>query len=361
LPIGVARAIELASHEGYPGHHVYNGLLESGLVRTLGWPEYQVYPLFSPQSLIAEGTADFGVGLAFPGDEKLKLTRQLFKLAGFDPKEAKQYLSVVSEARALAPATIEAARNYREGRATAEQTAGWLQQWTLASPERAAQRVQFFDTYGAYIVNYTYGEELVRGYVERHGDATPGSPKQWEAFRALLTTPRVPTDLAPDVGVPAIAFSPSAALAPASTPPLKPIVPVQVIAPPASPSPPAGAAPPKRYPLVQVVPPSLRLAEPPLALAASSPAAPPSIPAPTDTPPQPEQSTDAVVHGAVVDLVAFEGFMLTQPTPAQFHERYPDVKLILPGQIASKEFRLDHSRYFAKLDAAGRIISGKFM
>jgi hypothetical protein len=67
LPIPIDRAIDLACHEGYPGHHVYNALLEKTLVRDRGCVEFSVYPLFSPQSLIAEGTANFGIEVAFPG------------------------------------------------------------------------------------------------------------------------------------------------------------------------------------------------------------------------------------------------------------------------------------------------------
>ncbi|MCB1037006.1 MAG: hypothetical protein KDD47_24475, partial [Acidobacteria bacterium] len=52
LPIRIDRAVDLACHEGYPGHHVYNLLLEQKLVEERGWPEYQIYALFSPQSLI---------------------------------------------------------------------------------------------------------------------------------------------------------------------------------------------------------------------------------------------------------------------------------------------------------------------
>lgn len=67
LPIEANFALRLACHEGYPGHHVYNALLEDRLVRKRGWIEYTVYPLYSPQSLIAEGSADYGLELAFPG------------------------------------------------------------------------------------------------------------------------------------------------------------------------------------------------------------------------------------------------------------------------------------------------------
>ncbi|MGE3189577.1 MAG: hypothetical protein AB7N90_07835, partial [Vicinamibacterales bacterium] len=71
LPIYIDRAIDLACHEGYPGHHVYNVLLEKHLVRDRGWVEFTVYPLFSPQSLIAEGTANFGIEVAFSRDERV--------------------------------------------------------------------------------------------------------------------------------------------------------------------------------------------------------------------------------------------------------------------------------------------------
>jgi hypothetical protein len=57
-----------------------------------GWVEFSVYPLFSPQSLIAEGSANYGIRLAFPGDEKLAFERKtLYPLAGLDPATAQTY------------------------------------------------------------------------------------------------------------------------------------------------------------------------------------------------------------------------------------------------------------------------------
>src|SRR4029079_3498569 len=92
LPIMIDRAIDLACHEGYPGHHVYNTLLEKNLVKDRGWVEYSVYALFSPQSLIAEGTANYGIDVAFPGDERMHFERDvLYPLAGLDPARAEEY------------------------------------------------------------------------------------------------------------------------------------------------------------------------------------------------------------------------------------------------------------------------------
>ena len=64
--------------------------------------------------------------------------------------------------------------------------------------------------------------------------------------------------------------------------------------------------------------------------------------------------------GFVTDLTSFEQFIAAQPTPEQFRVRYPDVTLALPGSINTKELRLNNSRYFAQLDAQGRISGGKF-
>src|SRR5262245_26326748 len=88
LPIYIDRAVDLAAHEGYPGHHVYNSLLEKNLVHDRGWPEFSVYALFSPQSLIAEGTANFGRDVAFPTKtERMKFEKEvLFPAAGIDSK-----------------------------------------------------------------------------------------------------------------------------------------------------------------------------------------------------------------------------------------------------------------------------------
>jgi len=76
LPVYIDRAIDLAAHEGYPGHHVYNALLEKNLVRDRGWVEFSVYALFSPQSLIAEGTANFGREVVFTKPERLAFEKK---------------------------------------------------------------------------------------------------------------------------------------------------------------------------------------------------------------------------------------------------------------------------------------------
>ena len=196
LPIFIDRAIDLACHEGYPGHHVYNLLLEAHLVNERGWREFTIYPLFSPQSLIAEGSANFGIDVAFPGQDRVAFERDvLFPLAGLDPSTADRYYRVLSRLDGLSYAGNEAARGYLDGRLTAPQAAAWLVTYTLSSRQRAEQRVRFFDQYRSYVINYNYGKDLVRRFVEGRG-GTPDHPDaRWRVFRELVSSPRLPSGL----------------------------------------------------------------------------------------------------------------------------------------------------------------------
>ncbi|HEY9132192.1 MAG TPA: hypothetical protein VIM98_10585, partial [Dyella sp.] len=71
-------------------------------------------------------------------------------------------------------------------------------------------------------------------------------------------------------------------------------------------------------------------------------------------------SAPPVVHGYVTDTTAFQAFIATHPTPAQFRTTYPDVQLVLPNTITTMDFRSNNSRYFAELDKDGRIVGGHF-
>ncbi len=196
LPIYIDRAIDLAAHEGYPGHHVYNSLLEAHLARERGWVEFTVYALFSPQSLIAEGTANFGIEVAFPGKERVEFEqRTLFPLAGLDASGAEQYYVIHNFTSALNYAHNEAARGYLDGKMTRDQAEEWLVTYALMSPDRAKQRVRFIDVYRSYVINYNLGQDLVRNYVDLRGGTADNPAKRWEEFKTLISSPRLPSGL----------------------------------------------------------------------------------------------------------------------------------------------------------------------
>jgi hypothetical protein len=194
LPIFIARAIDLAAHEGYPGHHVYNVLLEQHMVRERGWVEFTVYPLFSPQSLIAEGSANYGIDVAFPDAPKY-LREVLFPLAGLDPQRVDLYVKVEKLALQLNYAENEASRRYLDGHLTRDQASAWLARYRLMSPQRADKYMTNVDAVRSYIINYSLGRDMVADFIERQG-GTEGAPdRRWQLFQELISSPRLPGDL----------------------------------------------------------------------------------------------------------------------------------------------------------------------
>lgn len=194
LPVLIDRALDLACHEGYPGHHVLNVLLEQRLVRERGWVEFSVYPLFSPQSLIAEGTANYGIEVAFPEAERRAYLRDvLYPLAGLDPARADEYERVFRLTQQLSHAGNEVARRYLDGAIDAAAAREWLTKYALMDPARAAQRVRFIDKYRSYVINYNHGLDLVRAYIGARDGGDPA--RRWQIFEELISSPRLPSGL----------------------------------------------------------------------------------------------------------------------------------------------------------------------
>jgi len=193
LPIFISRAVDLGCHEGYPGHHTFNALLEKNLVQDKNWAEFSIYPLFSPQSLIAEGSGNYGIDLAFPDEERIDFEKNvLFPLAGLDVAEADRYYELLALLTNLEYAGNEAARDYLNGTISRDQAVQWLVDFSLASPARALQRTEFFDAYRSYVINYNLGKDLVREYVERD---TNDITERWARFEKLLSAPMTAADL----------------------------------------------------------------------------------------------------------------------------------------------------------------------
>jgi hypothetical protein len=194
LPVRMGRAIDLGCHEGYPGHHVYNVLLERNLARGRGWVEFMVYPLYSPQSFIAEGSANYGIELAFPGSERLAFeTRILYPLAGLPTQGADTYLQLQEAIRDLRGARFTIAAQLLEGAIGQEQAVALTQRYLLMSRARAEQSIAFTRQYRAYVINYGLGRDMVAAAIERAG---PGPAARWAAMRRLLSEPSLPADLA---------------------------------------------------------------------------------------------------------------------------------------------------------------------
>jgi hypothetical protein len=193
LPAPLSRAVDLGCHEGYPGHHVLNTLLEERLSKAKGWVEFSVYPLFSPESLIAEGSANYGIELAFPGDEQRRFeAKTLYPLASLNPADAERYSGLLEAMKELAGARFTIARDYLDGRIDRAKAVELTQRYLLVSKARAEKSIDFDDTYRSYVINYGLGQDMVRDYVAAAG---PSPEARWKRMERVLSEPTTPADL----------------------------------------------------------------------------------------------------------------------------------------------------------------------
>ena len=169
-------------------------LTETKLVRERGWVEFMLGPLFGPLSLISEGSANYGIELAFSDEERRAFERTvLAPLAGLDPADVDSYHNLRAVLADLDGVEIAIARRYLDGTQARDVTIDQLREFALSSEERATQRLSFVDTYRSYIINYTYGQSLVADYVAR--EAGDDRAARWRVFEDLLSRPASPSDL----------------------------------------------------------------------------------------------------------------------------------------------------------------------
>ena len=197
LNIFIDRAIDVGSHESYPGHHVYNMLLEKNLYHDKGWVEVSLYPLFSPQSLIAEGSANYGIDMVFPGnDRKIAFCKEvLLPLAGLDTTGISIYFQALTIKGQLNFAGNEAGRGLVNKTMDSLSIMQWLKDYCLMNEETAKKRIRFINVNRSYIINYNYGMELIKNYMEAKGADAANPAKRWEVFGELLSNPVLPSDL----------------------------------------------------------------------------------------------------------------------------------------------------------------------
>ncbi len=187
LPMGLDRVMPLLAHEGYPGHHVYNALLETHLVMEKGWVEFTVYPLHSPQSLIAEGTAEAALGVIMTDAEhRAFLKSKLAPLAGLDSAELDRYLDLQKALEVLSQVRLQATRlQLEEGRPEAEVEA-FLVKEGLMSSDRAKKALEFSRVNRAYVYTYEVGQRLVEAWIGN-------GPDRRQRFVDLLNRPVTPS------------------------------------------------------------------------------------------------------------------------------------------------------------------------
>jgi len=184
FPTKIDSAIGLGCHEGYPGHHVWNVLIEEELIKGKGWVEFNLYPL---------GSAEYGVSLAFPGDEKTKFEHDvLYPMAGLESKDANVLAQLKELLNELKYSRIAIGQQYLDGEITREEAVKRTVKYSLVSQKRAQSSIKFLEQYRAYVLNYSIGEDLIEAYIARNSNT---HAERWAQFITLLTKLNTASDL----------------------------------------------------------------------------------------------------------------------------------------------------------------------
>lgn len=185
-PLAVAlpgAALDVACHEGYPGHHTQFLLLEKQ-AGAAGLPvEDQVVLLRSPESVLREGAASYAVDLVWPAEERLAFERDvLFPLAGLPPAQAEKAAKIHRLMTDLGMAVLPILQEYRDGTLSFNSATFRLEREALV-PSPAAL-LGFVDDHGAYVVGYTAARLRVQEYVAATAAATCEDP--WMVLERVL-------------------------------------------------------------------------------------------------------------------------------------------------------------------------------
>ena len=185
FPLTVDRVLNLACHEGYPGHHVFNTLRDESLVQQAHQQEWMAQPTFSPQSYVSEAAASYAPQVVFSQQQRLAVERDLlFPIAGLDPRGAERYLQIESLVDSLATAEPAIARDYLDGHLEFVRAADALERETLM--EHAETMLLYLNEYRTYMLTYTVGRQQIQSIVERDN---PSPEVRWSRYVELMRKP----------------------------------------------------------------------------------------------------------------------------------------------------------------------------
>ena len=158
--------VHLAGHEVYPGHHTEHAVKEQLLIREQGKIEEGIQLVPTPQAVLSEGIAEAGIDVILDdaGKEEAYAVIRRHGLELVDPALSERITEV---SRGLRTVGVDAALMIHEAGVPVEQAQSYVEQWSLVTPDQAAQSVRFVTdpTWRAYVITYSAGRDLCEAYL----------------------------------------------------------------------------------------------------------------------------------------------------------------------------------------------------
>jgi hypothetical protein len=191
VPADVDRLLQMACHEAYPGHHTHFASLDQRLWRGKGWPEVRTFLGFDPKFPVSDAISEYGVGLVFPLDERMKFEREiLYPLAGLAMADEPSWRALVSARSSVLGATSTVIRDYLDKKIDAETARKLAMRYRLMSPRSAEQLIKMVDSFGIDIIASDQGWLAIdRAFSGKPVDA------QWRLLQRITEEPMLLEDV----------------------------------------------------------------------------------------------------------------------------------------------------------------------
>jgi hypothetical protein len=182
LSIGfIHTAIDVACHEGYPGHHAQFVMMEAEQGDAGFATEDSVFLTRTPASVIREGGANLGVELAFPLSQRIEFEREvLAPLAGITFPDEEKYSKFLRLIDALAVNATPLLRDYLDGELSFNRASVRLEREALVSSPN--ELLRFADEFGAFSVGYEIAQRRLYKTIQRQDD-------KWGALLDFIVDP----------------------------------------------------------------------------------------------------------------------------------------------------------------------------
>jgi len=185
-PLTLDRILNLACHEGYPGHHVFNSIRDQAVAQGLHREEFLVQPTFSPQSYVSEAAASYAPSMLDP-EERLRIERDiLLPIAGLKNLDVKRGLEIEDLVDRLHTAEPSIARDYLDGRLEFVRAADALERETLM--QHGEITLLYLNEFRTYMLAYTVGADAMQAAIEA---GNPSNAERWRRYIDLMKRPAV--------------------------------------------------------------------------------------------------------------------------------------------------------------------------
>jgi hypothetical protein len=177
----VAHLLQLAAHEGTPGHHAQHVLGTAWLVEARGWTERALSPAFGPHRLLAEGAAEAGAELLLPLGVRTRVcAERLLPAAGQLPSSAPLVVAIERLVAALDLEVAHIAADYLDSPLGTEAATTRLRDDALVLDPPGM--LAFVERQRSRVLAYPVGRRLVSAALEQ----TPAA-QRWAHFAAITT------------------------------------------------------------------------------------------------------------------------------------------------------------------------------